>query len=978
VKTTKRNYGVAALCAAALISAAVARARAADTPSEPPSETPPRVAPTTETLPPPATGGASSAAPTSATRPIQISGRVINTWYEKPDLRVMMIIDGFTIATKDEQLKANDGVVWFDEAEARKTGHATLGLYAETAVEVRRADGQIEKYESVYLEMKDGGEIRLQSELPLRGKSASAPLYLRAKKQRRERLAGGESETPTEVVAAPKVEPPPPEPTVRDAPVPQEITIVPQDAARQVNFSSFVENGMRVSIWTGGIYVMRGELELAADNVVIWSPVKQDEGADEPASLLTGPTKREAIEAYFEGNVQLNQGRRTIWCSQMYYDFQRNQAMAVDAKIRTFTKARNVPVLYYAKEVRQLAENVFQGTDAWMTTCEFAHPHYEMGATKLTLTDLSDTAESSEEKPEEAAAEPDYRRIRFAGENVQTRIRHIPVSYWPRMAGDLEESETALRSVAIENRSNFGTGFMSQWHLMKLLGLGRPPQGFHPYLNMDDWSDRGPAGGVDMKYSRENFYGDFRSYILHDIGEDSIAGEDVTPEKKDRGRIRWDHRQYLPNNWEMTMELSYISDPTFLNEFYEAEDEQEKAQENILYLKKQEREQALTILGAWRLNDFYTRTEYLPQVGYNVIGHSLADDKLTYFQDSEVAWARYRPAETDLTWAQRLQAAQQNRLWRTPFGGRESGTLLADTIHELDAPIKVGPGAITPFVEGRLSYFEEILDRSGPAWRWFARGGARAATQLWRVYDGVESKFWDLHRLRHVNTFDVTAYAANTSIASYKLIPFDVQEAGTPTVQGVDDTGVVEVGWRQRLQTKRGRGERETTVDWLTTDLRFTFYSDTGTPMAVAPDGRRAHNHVDLSTEMLVTDSMSLWTDTQLNTNDGMLDVFTAGTTITHTPRISYSLGHQIIPDANSAMSFFSVDYRINEKWSLRVLEQYEWDQKKNAQSNFILTRRMHCWLMRLRVELDPGEDDKFIGIEFQPMGTPEVRFSAL
>jgi len=32
---------------------------------------------------------------------------------------------------------------------------------------------------------------------------------------------------------------------------------------------------------------------------------------------------------------------------------------------------------------------------------------------------------------------------------------------------------------------------------------------------------------------------------------------------------------------------------------------------------------------------------------------------------------------------------------------------------------------------------------------------------------------------------------------------------------------------------------------------------------------------------------------------------------------------------------------------------------------------------MRLRVERDPGEDDKFIGSEFPPMGTPEGRFSA-
>ena len=996
METPKRNRMFLALGAAALVGWAAAQIRAADAPAMPSEGAAP--APAASEAPAPATQPAAPAgdekpaapaapAPPAPGRAIQVSGRVIHTWYERPDLRVMLIIDGFTVITHDEQLRASDGIVWFDEAEARKTGHATLGVYAETGVEVRRADGQVEKYDSVFLVMKNGAEVSLHSEVPLRGKAASAPLYLRAKKQRGEFLAGAGQEAPTDVVPAPKPEEPAPAPGVREAGVPQEITIVPQDDVRKVNFTSTVvkekdaagnERDVRVSIWTGGIYVMRGDMEMAADNLVIWTPEEKGGppgGAEAPPSLL-GPTKRQAAEAYFEGNVQVNQGRRTIWCSQMYYDFQRNQALALDSRIRTFTKARNVPVLYWAKEVRQLAENLFQGTDAWMTTCEFAHPHYEMGASEMALTDLTDVPEAAEEKPG-GEPEPDYRRIRFAGKDVQARVRHLPISYWPRMAGDLEESETALRSIRIETRSNFGTGFLSQWHLMKLLGLGTPPRGFHPYFNLDFWSKRGPAAGVEMKYQREDFFGDFRSYLLHDIGKDSIGSEDVNPEKEDRGRVLWRHRHYLPQNWEMTMELSYISDPAFLNEFFEVEDEQEKSQETLLYLKKQEREQALTILAAWRLNDFYTRTEYLPQVGYNVIGHSLLDDKLTYFQDSEVAWARYRPAETDLTWAERLQASQNN-IFRTPWGARESGTAIADTIHELDVPLKAGPVGITPFAEGRITYFEEVLDRSGPDWRTYGRAGTRAAAEAWRVYDNVDSDFWDLHRIRHINTFDVTAYAASSSIASRDLIPFDVQEAGTPTVQGVDDTGVVELGWRQRLQTKRGTGDRRTTVDWLIADLRFTFYSDTGSPMAVAPDGRRAHNHVDLRADMLVTDSASLWTDTQFNTNDGTLDLFSVGTTITHTPRISYSIGHRIIPDASSAMTFFSMDYRINDKWSLRLLEQYEWDQKQNAQSNFILTRRMHCWLMRLRVELDPGEDDKFIGIEFQPVGTPEIRFSAL
>ena len=916
------------------------------------------------------------AAPAAAPM-IQVTGRVIHTWFEKPGLRVILVIDGFTVLTGAEQLTARDGCIWFDEDEAKRTGRATLGIYAETGAEFKDAAGRIEKFDSVYLVMESTGEVSLPSDEAVRGKADSTELFLRARKLRKEYLSSGRRESPTGVVPPPK----PPEkvvpPGVREAGVPQEITIVSQDDVRQVNFTSFVENGMRISIWTGGVYVMRGDMEMAADNLVIWTPEeavrkaaagKPDapaEGTGPPAADPKGPAdkplpvpagaeadaaapRRLAAEAYFEGHVRINQGRRMLQCSQLYYDFQRNQALAIDTKIKTFAKARNVPVYYYAKEVRQLAQGIFVGTKAWMTTCEFAHPHYEVGASKMTLTDLTPPPGEDQEKPE-------YRRVRFVGEDVQARVREVPLTYWPKMAGDMSEAETALRTIRIESRSNRGTGLVTQWHLMKLLGIEQVPEGFDLYLNADVWSERGPALGVESEYERKDFYGKFLAYYLHDQGKDSVGEDDVEPDVQNRGRVLWRHRQYLPQNWEMTLELSKISDRNFMNEFYEREDETGKTQETLLYLKKQERDQALTILASARLNDYQTQTEYYPQVGYNMIGHSLWQDHLTYFQDSEVSVARYRP-DDDL-----------------PGARGSDSTLIGDTIHELDLPLKAGVVNVVPFTEGRLSYFQDTLNRGGSEERFAARMGARAATQAWRVYDNVESDFWDLHRLRHVNIFDVSASAATNNVESRDLYPFDVAEAGTPLVQGTDDMGIVELGWRQRFQTKRGPPAKRENVDWLTLDLEATFYNHL-TPPEITPDGKQAFNHIDFLTEWRVTDAVSVWTDTNFNTEDGTLDQFTFGTTVTHTPRLSYYFGHRYIPDADSALTFVGFDYEINKKWRLSVLEQYDFGRGENSQSNITLTRRMHRWLMRLRLEVDPGENESFVGFEFQPIGVKEIR----
>jgi hypothetical protein len=536
---------------------------------------------------------------------------------------------------------------------------------------------------------------------------------------------------------------------------------------------------------------------------------------------------------------------------------------------------------------------------------------------------------------------------------VQVRVRGLPVTYWPRVTGDMQESETALRTVRIESRSNRGTGVVSQWHLVKLLGLERPPEGFDLYLNADGWSERGPALGVEGEYQREDFYGEIESYYIRDSGKDSVGGDDVEAASEDRGRLLWRHRHYLPQDWELTLEYSKITDRNFLNEFYETEDETEKRQETLLYLKKQQREQAFTLLATLRSNDWQTLTDYYPQLGYNIIGHSLWDDRLTYFQDSELSVARYRPDED-------LQVRGSH------------SELVADTIHEIDIPLKLGPVNLVPFGEVRLSYFSEVADRSGSEDRFAGRFGGRAAAHAWRVYENVESAFWDLHGLRHIHVFDAGAYAAANNLRSIELIPFDVAEMGTPVVQGVDEVGVVDVGWRQRFQTKRGPEDRRQVVDWLVLDLEAVFYNQRQTP-ELAPDGRKANNRIDFAADWRVTDSVTVWQDTNFHLNDGTLDVFAVGTTVTHTPRLSYTVGHRYIPDGDSAQTLFGFNYRINRKWQVLVREYYDFDRGENAQTDFILARRLHRWLMRVRVQLDPGEDESFVGLEFLPMGASEI-----
>jgi hypothetical protein len=980
---------------------------------------PPRAA---KPAPAPAPTAAAPRKTAPATPITQVSGRVMHSWYEKPGLKIILVIDGFTIITNQEQITARDGVIWFDEDEAKKTGKIVLGVYAETGVEYRHAGGQIDKYDSVYTLLEGPGELTLVSEEPMRGKADDTELYLRAKKLRKEYVAGGVRESPTAVVPAPPPAARPPALGVKEAGIPQELKIIPQNPeVQEVPLTSFVdeETGMQVTMWTGGVYLIRGELEMACDNLVIWTPAdstKKATGlsmssakpAPKPAAApKTGATASPAasspaekpiavvspappvevgaagqsggaavsppaaksgnsvaVEAYLEGNVRINYQDKWMHASQVFYDFSRDQALAINSKMHMFATHRNVPVYIYAKEVRQVAKGIFVNTDTWMTTCEFAEPHHDLYAKKMTIQELTPAPETPGENVQ-------YHRIRFLGEDVEMEVMGYPLTYWPRMAGDVTEADTALRSIRIGNSSRRGFGVATQWHLLKLLGVQDEPPGYDFLLDLDAWTKRGPAAGVEVEYTRPTYYGQFLSYFLpDDLGIDHFNGQNVTPPTQ-RGRATWRHRAFLPDDWELTVEASYISDPTFLNEYFRKEDLTGKAQETLVYLKKQEQEQAFWLMASTRVEDFYTRTEYLPQVGYKVIGHSLWDDKLTYYQDSEASLARYLPSRNSLTTGS-IGIAPANSQTESPM------TFILDTIHEVDMPLKAGVVNVVPFVSGRLSYFSNSVDGGGKV-RVEAQEGVRLSTQAWKTYNDVESEFWDLHRLRHLNIFDMTVYASQINVHSRELYPFAPTEDGTQEVVGVDGQGAVQLGWRQRFQTKRGLPDqdgKQESVDFLTTDLEATFYSNRTAPN-IGPDTGPEFNNIDFRTHWRTTDVTSLWSETLYNLDASRLEKFDIGVLITHTPRLSYTVGQRIIPQGNSSITFFGIDYQLSEKWRISLLEQYDWSRKTNAHSDIVLTRRLHRWLMRIKISRDPNTGQgTFAGVEFQPIGIKEVKLS--
>ena len=167
------------------------------------------------------------------------------------------------------------------------------------------------------------------------------------------------------------------------------------------------------------------------------------------------------------------------------------------------------------------------------------------------------------------------------------------------------------------------------------------PEGTDSTLAVDYYSDRGFGGGIATDYESQDYFGRMLGYIINDEGQDRLgrisSRKNLTPSRELRGRFRWQHRHFLPYHWQLSSEISYISDRNFIESFYRDEFYVEKEQETLLYLKRIEDNWGLSFFGKARINDFENELEELPTIEFHWLGQSLLDNKLTFYSDNQVS-----------------------------------------------------------------------------------------------------------------------------------------------------------------------------------------------------------------------------------------------------------------------------------------------------------------------------------------------------
>ncbi len=879
--------------------------------------------------------------------------------FDDGDAHVMHVVGDFEMEIGDRSLAAKQAIVWMTPRDYRGRTYHTFEIFLYREAMVVEPAGTVTEAPLLFVTLSSFGEVFLSADRKAFGSSADTAVYQDAMALRDRVRAGlvdtGSVESRPPLTVTPK--------QVESPPDPPELHF---DAASTT--LKVLDDGRRVIVCDGGINLSRGGighdwLELRAETAVVFLRAA-DSAKGEASSSGSGGGDLESV--YLEGDIRMTFGDRRVSAERLYYDLDQDRALILDAVARADMPGTNVSIVLRAEEIRQLGSGAFEATGAELTTSTYHTPHYHIGSNRIVVEDqsVSNLFEDSGR----------FSRSRYRIESPTFNVYNTPIFRWPSLTGRMGVSDRALRQLGTGYDGTFGFRLETDWDFFSLASL-QAPDGFDARLSLDLLTDRGPAAGLDLDYERDTYFGYLDSYVVNDSGRDKLGK--FRSNRNDfgtRGRARWRHRHYLPEDWELTVEASYISDRAFLEEYYKTEFEEDKDQESLIYLKKQRENWAFTALTQWRTNDFYTQVERLPELSFRVVGEPVGD-WASWYSENRAGLTRYRAAEKEFFIL----------ITEGTDGPSSSTTARIDSRQELSVPIDVGPVRLAPFLVLRGSAWDET--RSNDAWsnlivaqpeggasRLFLSYGVRGSMYFSKVYPNVRNEALDISGIRHVIKPEVVAWMSHSNRVSGELFLND------RSVEGIDDFDGVKIGVSQKLQTKRGGPDNRRVVDWMTLDIELGLFNDgrsrdftNGYVSYTRPENSVSRNFLNTSYVWRMSDTTMFLSEMNYDLNDAEIDIFDVGFQVDRSPSLSYGVDYRFIEESNSNLLGFGMTYRIDPKHSLALRELVDLQNGRLLDSTVAYVRRYPGWNAAVIFEINEADDNVGVSFSLWPEGLPQA-----
>ncbi len=846
----------------------------------------------------------------------------VTTW-QQAGVRVFVAEEGAVIRQGPVRLAAPRMVVWFDRALSEREGvqAAMVRVYAESAPprsRLRLIEGQqVREPDAVAILMRFTSTLSFAWDCPLTRSEepVASPLFTKAQALTRDL----QEESWKAVPAA--------EPEER-----VEAILELLDAEQMV---VFLEEEPIAAVFIGDVHGAYGNLTMRADAAVLWIDMTRD-----------------VYEIYAQGNVRISRkpgapvpaGSRagaaleiaglleSLSADEVYINPSRARGLATAAEVRMKDPLAPVDTVYVFRgeeEVYLIDSKTLKVERASITTCGFARPHYLFRAERLQVLREAESALVTAE---------DVRL--YMGEAERTLL------WVPFVGVDLTRRSYLLTDYAIGTSSKFGAFVQTTW---QPLDLTTPPPWVDTWtVNLDYYGSRGPAVGTELLYEfgQEPYArheGRVRGYYVSDSGNEDDTGLPVP--RQNRGGFHLEHRSQLSRHWRVDAEYYWLSDGGFLDEYFEADFEEEKAPESYLLVRYLRNSTYLALLYKQQVNSFLTQVEQRPSLDLEIVGLPLG--RLVY--DGSVVAGYYELEFSDAL--------------LPPPAGPPSLTRL-HTEHKLSLPFSMSIFRLDPFVRALATWAGDSAAVGGSfqgSERRSALGaGLTASTTFSRTF-GLASKLFNLNRLRHILIPHAGVEVLTASGAgSEDFIQMDGRDA-------IDSGTELTLGLRQRLQTKRMQGGRWQSENWAELDVALVSRSSSSVLSALDEDFLRA------DFEMRLSDHVSLHSRDNRIGLERQPDVLNFGGSLNYLPRWELRLDYDRISDLNSTVTAELI-CELSDRYKLLVFEQYEFDSRgagdqRNLQTSIIIRRVLHKWLLDFGLRFEEANQDFAILFGFGPAG---------
>ncbi|MFO0869278.1 MAG: organic solvent tolerance protein OstA [Pirellulales bacterium] len=747
-------------------------------------------------------------------------------------------------------------------------------------------------------------------------------------------------------------------------------------------------------------------IDVETDRIVVWG--------DLPVGLTGGeqppPTARRPIEIYMEGNIVFREGDRVIYAERMYYNVTERYGVVLSAEMLTPVPEYEGLMRLKADAIQMYNEQQIQAFGAAVTSSRLGVPRYWFQSETIEFQDqqrprINPYTQLPEVNP--ATGEPAVQHDYLAtSRNNWIYLAGVPIFYWPTVATDLKEPSYYLQRAQVRSDNVFGTQVLLDWDMYQLLGIRNRLPNTKWQLSTDVLTERGFGVGTNFRYGGDTLLGTPGPYqgfldawyLPHDSGIDNLGIDrrDLAPESLQRGRILGQHRQRLPWDMRLTLEIGFISDRNFLEQYYEREWDQNKDLTTGLEIKRLDENTSLSLTADVRINPFFTQTQWLPRLDHYWLGEAPLGNIFTWYEHTHVGYGQLQITNTP------EDPEDFDKFQLMPWEVTSSGVRTA-TRQEIDLPFEVGPVKLVPYALGEVAYWGDDLN-GDPLTRLYGQAGIRTSLPFWRSDPSVQSELFNLNGLAHKITLDADVFFADAnqnldqlplydnvdddSIEHFRRrtlfntfnqtkgteipLPFDeryyalrtgLQSAVTSAATEIaDDLAMARLGLYQRWQTKRGLPGQQRIIDWIVFD----------TQVALFPDPDRDNfgqivGQAEYDFRWHIGDRLTLLSDGYFDFFTDGLQTMSIGGLIGRPEQGSLYIGFRTIegprpvgaltPLDSDVLSAY-VNYRMSEKWIFSGGGTYDFGPAGNIGQSVRLTRVGESFLVQVGFNYDVSRDN--------------------